>query len=292
MRDIPAAFAARIDGEATTLATAFVVRLADGTVLGFTDHDRPLTVAGVTCRPDSGFTGSDATRHAGFAVGEEEVAGALSSEFITEADLAAGRWDGATIEVWRLDWTSPADGLLLRTGRLGEVTERDGAFRAELRGPAHALEQVRGRLYSRFCDAVFGDGRCGADTAAWRRAATVAAGSDARVVRLTGIDDLAAGWLARGTCRFDGGTLAGRSFAVDDHVKDVAGSGIILRRPLPAVPEQGVAVTLTAGCDKQFATCRDRFGNADNFRGFPHMPGRDFVFSFASGESGGEVLFR
>ena len=53
-----------------------------------------------------------------------------------------------------------------------------------------------------------------------------------------------------------------------------------------------MAVTLTAGCDKQFATCRDRFGNADNFRGFPHMPGRDFVFSFASGESGGEVLFR
>jgi uncharacterized phage protein (TIGR02218 family) len=37
----------------------------------------------------------------------------------------------------------------------------------------------------------------------------------------------------------------------------------------------------SAGCDKQFATCRDRFGNAANFRGFPHIPGNDYVISHA-----------
>ena len=44
----------------------------------------------------------------------------------------------------------------------------------------------------------------------------------------------------------------------------------------------GDAFTLRAGCDKQFATCRAKFANAVNFRGFPHMPGDDFVLSYAT----------
>jgi uncharacterized phage protein (TIGR02218 family) len=37
---------------------------------------------------------------------------------------------------------------------------------------------------------------------------------------------------------------------------------------------------VNAGCDKRLATCRDRFANAVNFRGFPHIPGNDFVISY------------
>lgn len=291
MRDVPTALAEHLSGEATTLATVFIVRLTDGAVLGFTDHDRPLEVAGVVCWPDSGFEGSAATRHAGFSVGEEEVAGALSSDVISAVDLAAGRWDGATVEVYRVNWQSPSDCLLLRRGRLGEVTETDGRFRAELRGPAHALEQARGRLYSRFCDASFGDDRCRVSLSPWRRSAGIAAGSDARVLRVSGIDDLTAGWFDRGSCRFDAAEGA-RSFAIDAHTRAADGVRILLRRPLAAVPETGATVHLTAGCDKQFATCKARFANAANFRGFPHMPGRDFVFSYASGSEGDEVLFQ
>jgi len=33
-------------------------------------------------------------------------------------------------------------------------------------------------------------------------------------------------------------------------------------------------------CDKRFATCRDRFANGINFRGFPHIPGNDFVIAY------------
>ena len=43
----------------------------------------------------------------------------------------------------------------------------------------------------------------------------------------------------------------------------------------------GDAFTVTAGCDKQFATCQAKFDNAVNFRGFPHIPGNDFVTAIA-----------
>ncbi|RIJ20390.1 DUF2163 domain-containing protein [Henriciella barbarensis] len=42
-------------------------------------------------------------------------------------------------------------------------------------------------------------------------------------------------------------------------------------------------------CDKRFETCRDVFSNAENFRGFPHLPGQDVVLSgpAAAGNDGG-----
>ena len=42
----------------------------------------------------------------------------------------------------------------------------------------------------------------------------------------------------------------------------------------------GDAFTIRAGCDKQFATCKAKFANAVNFRGFPLMPGDDVVVRY------------
>jgi len=48
------------------------------------------------------------------------------------------------------------------------------------------------------------------------------------------------------------------------------------------------AFTVTFGCDKRFSTCRDRFANGVNFRGFPHIPGNDFVIAYpVPGRGGG-----
>ncbi|SFE47808.1 phage conserved hypothetical protein BR0599 [Methylobacterium sp. 13MFTsu3.1M2] len=55
------------------------------------------------------------------------------------------------------------------------------------------------------------------------------------------------------------------------------------------------AHSLTAGCDKRLATCRDRFANAVNFQGFPHMPGNDAVMRAVPGSDpilDGGSLFR
>ena len=48
------------------------------------------------------------------------------------------------------------------------------------------------------------------------------------------------------------------------------------------VPPVSAAVTLTAGCDKSFAACRDKFANPDNFRGFPHLPGNDAAYAYVT----------
>lgn len=35
-----------------------------------------------------------------------------------------------------------------------------------------------------------------------------------------------------------------------------------------------------AGCDKYFDTCKNKFNNVVNFRGFPHLPGRDSISKY------------
>jgi len=75
-------------------------------------------------------------------------------------------------------------------------------------------------------------------------------------------------------------------------VKDHAGATLALWQPPPESIEPGDVFVVTAACDKRFETCREKFANAENFRGFPHLPGNDFVVSYAvPGEPGhdGEV---
>lgn len=68
--------------------------------------------------------------------------------------------------------------------------------------------------------------------------------------------------------------------------------GRVLQRQCDAVlgDERCGANVQNRTCDQRFETCRDVFGNAENFRGFPHLPGNDFVLSgpAASGNDGGK----
>lgn len=282
MREIPAGLAAALAGGATTLARCWRLTRRDGAVVGVTEHDEDLTVDGTRFRAASGVAGSEEAAALGFAVGGGEMSAALSSDLIDEAELAAGRYDGAAVELLLADWSAPANFIRLRRGTVGEVRREGGAFTAELRGLSSQLNVVRGRLFTAGCDADLGDARCGLalDAPAYRGTGTVAGVEGASLFRAAGLDGFADGWFTQGRLVFTSGTNAG--FACEVKTHGMAG-GVRLelwQRP-PEPLDVGDAFTVTAGCDKRFETCRDRFANALNFRGFPHMPGNDAILRVA-----------
>lgn len=282
MRVIPAPLAAHLATGATTLATCWTVRRADGAKLGFTDHDRDLTVDGVVCRARTGFEGTQVQAELGLAVTGGEVAGALSSEGLTEADLEAGLYDAAAVETWLVNWTDPGQVLLLGRSTVGEVRRQDSAFSAELRSAAHRLDQVQGRRFGRGCDADLGDGRCRVDlAAAGLHAEAVVLAGDGRLT-VTAALSMPAGRCAGGRLLFTGGANAGRSVEVKRHTAADGIAALALWRPMAEPIQPGDPFTVTAGCDKSLATCRDVFGNVANHRGFPHIPGNDQVLGYAS----------
>ena len=163
MRDVPEALSARMASGAGTLCHAWVLTREDGVRLGFTDHDAALSVDGVVCSAASGWTAGAAEARLSTQPGAATVAGALDSDAVTEGDLAAGLYDGARVECWRVDWSAPELRVRLWSGRVARVVRAGGRFTAEIEGPLAALDRVVGRVYGRTCDAVLGDGRCGVD---------------------------------------------------------------------------------------------------------------------------------
>ncbi|KQW31132.1 beta tubulin [Rhizobium sp. Root274] len=297
MRAFAEDLAAHMATGETTLCRAWRVTRADGVVLGFTEHDQVLEFSGTRFEPASGFATSEANAASGLAAPAAEIKGGFSSEAITEGDLAAGRYDGARVELFLVNWQQPeAQHGLLSVQEIGEVQRAGPAFSAELRSIAHRLQQPQGRIYNRRCDADLGDLRCGVDLGAGgrRRAGQIADVVTADRLRIDGLDGIAEGHFRLGHLRFEGGALGGRRLVIEESGAAVGGRvDVRLWLPLEVSPAPGDPVTLTVGCDKSFATCRTKFANQRNFQGFPHMPGSDFAYSYVSGASthDGGVLY-
>ena len=102
-------FKAHLETGATHVARAWEVRRLDGVRMGFTDHDQDLRFDGLTFTADGGLAARAFATSTGLAVDNSEALGALRSDGITEADIAAGRFDGAEVKSWLVNWTNPAD---------------------------------------------------------------------------------------------------------------------------------------------------------------------------------------
>ncbi|PHS40235.1 MAG: hypothetical protein COA91_04465 [Robiginitomaculum sp.] len=163
MREFSPEFQAHIEGATTSLCWVWKLTRRDDMVLGFTDHDRDLVVDGVSYQAASGFSPSDIDARLGFALDNSAVQGLLSSDVITKADIRAGLYDSAQVEIRRVNWMQPSENGLIWSGKLGDIHMRDGQFEAELVGRAAVLERSTGRVFAKSCDASFADTRCGLD---------------------------------------------------------------------------------------------------------------------------------
>lgn len=279
MKKLPAGLAAHLASGVTTLCWCWRLTRRDGVRLGFTDHDRDLVFDGTTFEAAAGFTASEMRDAVGLAVDNMEVESALSSARLEEDDIVAGLYDDAAVEIFRVNWHSPDQRVLMRAGTLGEVRRSGIAFAAEVRGLSHYLQQPLGRLYQFSCDADLGDARCKVDLdqPALRGSGTVDSAPTLRLLNVSGLSAVASGWFTRGMLRFTSGANAGRAFEVKRHAAAIAVTTIELWEEPAFAPSAGDAFSVTAGCDKQIGTCAARFANVVNFRGFPHMPGNDFV---------------
>ena len=261
--------------ELTHLALCWRLVRCDGVALGFTSHDRPLLVNGLRHQSRPGMSPSAVVLGDGVTADDMEVAGALSAGALTGADLLAGRWDGARLDLFLVDWRDPDAGQQwLAEGTLGDVavgTGADAGFTAELIGPGAALAASVVESCSPECRAELGDARCKVDLRPRERLMAVTAVAQDRV-QIAGI--VAADYVQGEMAVLDGPNagLVRRLLAKDS-------GWLVMDEPLALAT--GTRVRLREGCDKRFVTCRDRFANARNFRGEPHVPGADLLTRYA-----------
>ncbi len=286
MTAFPADLAAHLATGVTTLCRCWSVVRRDGTVFGFTDHDRPLAFDGLDFRPDSGMSAAAIQSGTGLSVDNSEAVGVLSDATLTEADILAGRFDGAAVTAWLVNWAEVAQRVVLFRGELGELQRGSGAFQAELRGLSEALNQPMGRVYQTPCSAVLGDAACGVDLTApgYATERAVEVVEDGKWFRFAVFDGFADRWFEKGRLVVLSGPAQGLSAVVKNDRLSAGARVIETWEAVPAKVSAGDVVRIEAGCDKRADTCRAKFDNFLNFRGFPHIPGEDWLMSYPTSD--------
>jgi uncharacterized phage protein (TIGR02218 family) len=261
-----------VDGELTTVAFCWRIERRDGVTLGFTSHDRDLTIGGLRYRSAPGMLPSAVALSEGFDADTIDVRGALTADAISPEDLSAGRWDGAAMTILMVDWEDfEAAPVALARGELGEVSIRSNGFEAELRGAVAALERPVVERTSPECRAELGDKRCRVDMAGRTRLARIVDVLSDTEIEISAV--LTADIYRYGKARW----LSGRNCGLEFGLLGSDGGRLSLRDPPPFPAAPGDLVEIAEGCDKSLATCSGRFGNAINFRGEPHLPGMDLL---------------
>ncbi len=281
MKTAGSPLATHIAGETTTLATCWKVTRRDGAIFGFTDFDKDLTVDSLLYQARSGYTRSAIHTIANLAVDNLDIESAIDSEILSAADLRAGVWDGATVEIFLVNWGNLANGkIILKRGTIGEVELKDTVFRAELRGLSQALSQQIVELYTPDCRADLGDTRCKVNLAALTVTGAVTAVTDRRSFADSARGESVNHWNG-GLLTWTSGANVGRKM----EVKAFSGGGAFtLFLPMPSIVAIGDNYSLRPGCDKKFSTCKDRYSNVKNFRGEPNVPGNDQVLAYPDGK--------
>lgn len=278
MKSYTAEFSATLNAAAAYLPTCWRITRSDGVVIGLTEFDRPLTIAGVNYQAVGGLNPSDVDRSLETNANQITLKSYFSAS-ITEADVVRGAFNNAKVFVFKVDPFNLPTNLAaipyqyepLVSGRLGRFTLTDMGYSVEARGLQDALSTTQGAVTSKTCRNEFCDSVCGLDIADFTETATVATVASRNNLTIN---------LSRSENYFLGGKLTwltGANAGQTDQVIYSNGTTIRTLNSPANVVAVGDTCTIERGCDKSFRTCREKFGNGVNFQGEPGLPGQDEI---------------
>lgn len=295
MKTVSTALAAHLALSCTTLAELWKVKRQDGTILGFTNHDQDIVYDDgtdtVTYQSETGYTPSAVDSGSQLETDNLSITAFLDSESIDEADLRAGLYNYAVIENRIVNYADLTMGdLKIRTGTLGIVKIKNGAFQAEIRGLTFWLTTTLGETFGSGCRADLGDAQCQVDMSFLRQTGSVASATDQQVfVPSSGLSPAGSGYFIDGVLIWTSGLNDG--FPME--IADWDGTTVTLFESMPYAIQAGDTFTIEPGCNKS-TDCNTKFvgvklldgsttgasGNINNMRAEPFMPGQDAILQY------------
>lgn len=249
-------------------------------MLGFTAHDQPLLIEGVSYESENGIAPSAYQQDLSLEPDDVELKGLFSTTQISERDLIGGRLDGAQYQYFLVNWQAlptslsaiPADYLLLSAGKLGEYEATEREFTASGLSLIDQLAEKQPIQTSPVCRNTLGDAKCKVNLGPFTHTLTVASVTDNRSV-VTSAIALVDSYFNNGELEFLSGENSGAQVKIADWVD--SSNTLTLFLPTFYDISAGDSVRCIAGCDKRLVTCRDKFNNVLNFGGEPSIPGQD-----------------
>lgn len=271
---------------AIRLVTLWEIERADGIVRYFTNADRQIQFGGNVYDPDDSVNSTAASRSEGLKSHNKSISGTISNESFSLNELQSGIIIGARVVERIIDRKFPWAGAAnSKTYYINSISINETNWTAELESLEPRLDNFVGNVYGRVCRFSLGDSHCKVDINKFvSHAMQVASVStpcntrtsfmatDAIYVNATGSDFAEFGfitWLS--------GKNAGRKSEVFS--QSINGNNVTfnLLDSAPYDIDLTDLFTVTAGCNRTLAVCRDKFDNLLRYGGFPFMPGIDKV---------------
>lgn len=266
-----------LQGEVLTVAYLWKVTRTDGTIYGFTTHDRDITYSGLVYSRLSGLLVSDVAQKSDLSVDNVQLTFVLDSAIISTSDLLVGKWDAAVIDLMLINYADTTMGVAsVTTGTVGQVSIADSNASAEFRGATQPLSQKIGRRIVPMCDAVLGDSRCGVTLASYTVTGTATSAGASSVVDTSRAE--ATGYFDNGVLTMTSGASSGLRYEIQHFT---AGGTIALYSNLPLGVSAGDTYSMSPGCNKLLkdsagaytGDCKAKFNNVVNFQGYAEVPG-------------------
>lgn len=263
-----------------TLARCWKATRKDGFMLAVTTCARDLLFEGVLYRAADGFIPKAVSQEATAAVVNTEVEGALSDD-ISELDFEAGKWDGATVEVFEVNYRNLANGKQwAATATMGDIKVTRSAFNAELRGLSQVMQKQSFLQVQPTCWKQFGDAKCRKDLAPLKVTGSITGVGDRRTftdsARVEAADYYGAGRVLM---------LSGEAAGEEIEVYSFGSGQFVMHLPFHRNIAVGDLYQATPGCRKNYQPdCKVKWNNGNNFGGAPKVPGPDRMLGLGGTE--------
>lgn len=269
-----------------TLAPCVLITRRDGFSLGFTSYDRDLLIDGKTYSAKNGLSIPQLENKSAIEVGNTNIEGLFEDDRITEIDLLGGRWNGATVRCFLVDYNRlpsslsatpfqyvPLGGLYV----IGSITIDSGQkFTSEIRGIISLLTKDSGDTANRGCRYEFGDSRCTKNLTALTHALTITQVFPNSPLRfqVSTNGQGGNGYFNDGWVQFTSGEF---SYLPRQTIKTYTDNVIELWQPLPKLATIGTELLAVAGCSKVFYGDRSCtfYNNTANYGGEKDLAGTD-----------------
>ena len=259
----------------------FTVWLANGSILTYTNLDLPVAWNGFAYSANSVLVSGLKYKCAlGLNVDSQQITiSARTTDTLGGIPflqaLQQGAFDGAIIQREKAFFSSwattggtlvPIGTAIMFKGRVAAI-DQIGRTTAQVTVAADTvfldIDMPR-RLWAPQCSHVLYGSGCGLARGTY--SATGSVGPESSVTQINWSSATAA--YAQGSITFTSGPNTG----VVATIKNAWAGGLQLAYPLPNAPTAGDAFTAAQGCDHTMATCKSKFGNLGNFRGYPFVP--------------------
>ncbi len=262
-----------------TIAKCLQITLTNGNILAFTEYFKDLLIDDIVFKSSNGFQGNKIQQYSDITASEEEVIAFIDKNNIKKEDVFSGLFNDAKVQIFYVDYNHIEYGKIpITNGIISRINFKDDKIFFNISGILSLLEKTIGETYSSFCRAGFCDKKCSLNIDDYKFSGEILEIISNTEFICTGENILnkEINYFKYGLITFKSGKNKERKI----EVKQSNGSNIILNTKLFFSPEVGDRFEITAGCNKKFSTCIEKFNNAINFRGEPNLPRTTKIYKF------------